>query len=372
MFHVGLDVHSNRSSLEILDDHGKLFKRMEVVGPWPKLLERIDALPRPMSVCFEASCGYGYLHDELSKRAVRVAVAHPGQLRLIFRSKRKNDRVDASKLAKLLFLDAVPTVHVPGVDVRSWRKLIVTRHSLVVRRVSCKNRVRALLRGAGVPTAGRSLWTKQARAWLHSLALSPGDHLALVVELSSLDQLSGLIRRVEKELNQFGRSHPGVGLLQSIPGVGPRTAEALAAWIDDVRRFRRVRCIGSYFGLVPCQDASGGRNRLGHITRDGPAVVRKLLCEAAHQAIRHSGFVRAWFERVMRGDRDRRKIAVVAVAHYLARVAATMLRTGESWRHEDKWGRPRSPASDGQGVLPPGRHRSEPALSSDDVSQDDG
>jgi transposase len=82
---------------------------------WPKLLERIEAeVPRPFAVCFEASCGYGYLHGRLSALAERVAVAHPGQLRLIFRSKRKNDRVDAEKQAKLLYLDQVPRCSAPS------------------------------------------------------------------------------------------------------------------------------------------------------------------------------------------------------------------------------------------------------------------
>jgi len=100
MHYVGLDVHARRSSLCILDSFGKVVKRVEVRGSWPKLMEQVAAqVPRPFAVCFEASCGYGYLHERLSALARRVAVAHPGKLRLIFRSKRKNDRVDAEKQA---------------------------------------------------------------------------------------------------------------------------------------------------------------------------------------------------------------------------------------------------------------------------------
>ena len=103
MHYVGLDVHARRSSLCILGPCGKVVKRLEVRGSWPKLLEQVASqVPRPFSVCFEASCGYGYLHERLSALAERVAVAHPGKLRLIFRCKRKNDRVDAEKQGKLL------------------------------------------------------------------------------------------------------------------------------------------------------------------------------------------------------------------------------------------------------------------------------
>ena len=123
-----------------------------------------------------------------------------------------------------------------------------------------------------------------------------------------------------------------MALLKTIPGVGARTAEAVAAYVDDVKRFARNKQVGSYFGLVPCQDASADRNRLGHITGDGPAVVRKFLCEACWQGVRRSPTLRAFFNRVMHDDPDRKKIALVACAHHLARVMGAMLRTGEVWR----------------------------------------
>ena len=104
------------------------------------------------------------------------------------------------------------------------------------------------------------------------------------------------------------------------------------AYLDDVKRFARSRRVGAYFGLVPCQDSSAGRERLGHITGDGPATVRKLLCEAAWQGVRRSPTLRAFFERVARGDPDRRKVAIVATARHIAVVAAAMVRTGEAWR----------------------------------------
>ena len=93
-----------------------------------------------------------------------------------------------------------------------------------------------------------------------------------------------------------------------------------------------MRAIGSYFGLVPCQDQSAGRNHLGRITRTGPATVRKLLIEAAWQSIRRCDETKKFFERVMRGDPDRRKIALVATAHHLLRVMLAMLKTGELCR----------------------------------------
>jgi transposase len=336
MHYVGLDVHARRSSVCVLNADGKAVRRFEVRGDWPALLERLAAdVPRPFAVCYEASCGYGFLHGRLSALADRVAVAHLGKLRLIYGDKRKNDRVDAAKVAKLLYLDAVPQCHVPAADVRAWRGPVEYRRRLVDRRVAVKNQVRALLRGLGVPgvPAGKALWSGRGLAWLRAVPLdADADRLRRELLAEELAELTAKVKRVERELDARADRHPGVALLRTIPGVGVRTAEAVCAYLDDVRRFARVRQVGCYLGLVPCQDASAGRERLGHITRDGPGTVRKLLCEAAWQAVRRSPAMRAYFERVAGGRPDRRKVALVATAHKLARAMAAMLRSGGAWR----------------------------------------
>lgn len=278
MWSIGLDVHQRVSYLCILDAHGKMVKEMVVRGPWSKLLKILGDIDHPFAVCYEASCGYGHLHDRLRRLAQRVVVAHPGQLRLIFRSKRKNDRVDARKLATLLFLDQVPPVHVPSLEVRSWRQLIEFRHRLIGKRTRVKNGLRSLLRGHGVSMAARGrLWTRSGVSWLGRAQLPTAEGILqrdmLLDELNHLDQQ---VKRVEQALGQIANAHPGVYLLRTIPGVGPRTAEAVMAYIDQADRFTRNKKVGSYFGLVPCQDQSAQANRLGHIT--GRVRVRLDTC----------------------------------------------------------------------------------------------
>lgn len=336
MRYVGLDAHWKQSTLCVLDERGRKIQSRTVPGRWSEVLEEVGRIRRPFAICFEASTGYGYLHDRLRRLARRVVVAHPGQLRLIFRSKRKNDRADAEKLAKLLYLDAVPPIHVPSSDVRSWRRMIGHRQKLIGERARVKNSIRAMLRSQGI-LAPQGLWSRRGEGWLQTAELSTAlDAVQRDVLLERLRGMNEMIARVECTLNRVAARHPGIALLKTIPGVGNRTAEAVVAWVDDPRRFHRVSRIGSYFGLVPSQDASGPVNRLGHITREGPSAVRGLLAEAAWQAIRRSDRVRAFYERVRRGDYERRKIALVATAHYLLRVMLTMLQTGEVWRTESQ------------------------------------
>jgi transposase len=336
MYHVGVDVGDQCSSVAILNENGKVLKQIEIKGGWGVMLNRVAMMPRPMAICYEASCGYGYLHEKFSKLSDRVQVAHPGQLRLIFRAKKKHNRVDALKLAKLLYLDEVPRVHVPSVDVRSWRMMIEFRQKLLARRVSVKNQIRAMLKSCGITSVEvaevKSLWTRKGIAWIDGVKLPELESLRREMMVDELKELATKMKRVEDQLAKVAARHPGVMLLMTIPGVGIRTAETFVAYVDDVKRFDRLKQVGSYFGLVPCQDATGNVNRLGHITRDGPATMRKLLVEAAWQGIRRSATIKAFYERIRREDRDRRKIALVATGHWLTRVMASMLRSGECWR----------------------------------------
>ena len=339
MYYVGLDVGDTCSSVEILDSCGQRVKHGEIEGRWPVVLDRIEKeVPRPFAICFEASCGYGYLYERLRGMAQQVQVGHPGRLRLIFQSKRKNNRIDAEKLAKLLYLGEVPRAHVPKAEVRSWRATIEWRESLLRKRVAAKNQVRALLKSQGMhaPEAIGSLWSKKGLKWLRNVELAEGEALCRDMLIGQLEHLSEQMGRVERYLKKVSDGQPAVALLRTIPGIGIRTAEAFVAYVDDIERFARIKCVSSYFGVVPRQDASGKVNRLGHITKDGPPTVRKLLIEGAWQGIRHSPTIRAFFERVKAEDPDRRKIALVATGHYLIRVMAAMLRSGECWRHEEK------------------------------------
>jgi transposase len=333
MFYVGLDIHSTRISVCALNGTGQVAHRSQV-RTIEEMVRVLKDLPDRFEVCYEASCGYGHYHDLLRPLAARVLVAHPGHLRLIFRSKHKNDRNDAERLAKLLYLGETPTVHVPAAEVRAWRELINCRAQVVAKRTRAKNTLRALLRSAGVvPPKKPGLWTKKGLAWLRQLELpTASQRLRRDLLLAEIEVLVGQIRRIEQELNRQARKTPAVALLRTIPGVGARTAEAVVAFIDDPHRFRNAKAIGRYFGLVPSQDQSGARNRLGHITREGAPVVRQLVAEAAWQAIRRSPRVRAFFERVQRDDPQRQKIALVATAHYLVRVMWAMLRHGTTWQ----------------------------------------
>jgi transposase len=351
MYWVGLDVHQRRTAMHILDANGRLFKEAVVIGSWDRLLEELATLPRPMAVCFEASTGCGWLYERILPLAVRVEVAHPGALRLIFKARKKNDRVDAAKLAMLLMMDQVPRAYIPDARVRGWRSLVEFRRRTVEKRTRTKNALRTVVRSCGIQTLPRrqTAWSAKGLEALRQLPLPHAhDRLRRDLLMEELEQYNRQIQCVERQLDDLADAHAGVALLRSMPGVGPRTAEAVVAYIDQPRRFRRNKQVGAYFGLVPCQDASGEVNRLGHITRQGPATVRKLLVEAAWQGIRHSPTLRDYYRRISQGKKTRRRIALVATAHHMLRVMQAMLKSGEVWRED-----PHPCSQDAQLPVPP-------------------
>jgi transposase len=232
-----------------------------------------------------------------------------------------------------LYLDAVPQAHVPSAATRQWRRLIELRRSLVRRRAGLKNQLHALLRSSGI-AAPASLFSGKAMSWLMQQTLDEAATLERAVLIEQMRGVKDQLQAVEKALGRVSDQEPRVTLLRTVPGVGKRTAEAFVAYVDRIERFGRSGKVGSYFGLVPCEDSSAGRERLGHITKQGPPAMRQLLTEAAWTGVRKSPTLRRRFEQICKDDPDRRKIAIVAIARHLSQVMAAMLRDNRGWREE--------------------------------------
>lgn len=342
MLTVGIDAHHRYYAMCVLDEHGKTVKEHTLRGGVEDVASWVASLKKPARVCYEASLGYGELHDALSEVMVKgspthVQVAHPGHLRAIFRSRKKNDRIDARKLATASFLEQVPLVHVPTRDVREWRQLIEHRRRQMDKRVRAMCALRAVLRGQAVAMPkGSRLWTKKGMEWVRAVGLrSPLAALRRDQLLLEVEHFTAAVKLVTARLDEIAESSPAVQLLTTIPGVGPRTAEAIAAYVDDAHRFSSTRKAGAYFGLVPSLDESAGTKRYGRITKQGPGTARKLLVEATWQVVRYSPTMKRLYERIRGGKKEKLGRAIVATAHHLLRAMVAMLKSGEQWRERE-------------------------------------
>jgi transposase len=292
---------------------------------------------------FEISGEAGYRYEALRGLVDTLTVSNPHKMTWIYRTSKKNDRIDCRKQAVLLSIGEVPPVHIPPLAVRQWRATIQQRRGLVNRMVSVKNRIRALLKAQGLtrPLHKGSWWKAANVQWMRQEAKdwaeATSEHLWRVHLTNLLDELKLLeeqLQKVTQYLDRYLAQHPGGTLLRSIPGVGPRTAEAILAYTDEVKRFQRSRQYAAYFGLTPKLDESGSVRRLGHISKEGPAVVRWLLVESVWRAIQKSPALKAFYERIVGSQSRRKKVAVVATARKLLTIMRAMLQTGELFNEE--------------------------------------
>lgn len=327
MINVGMDVHADKTVFHLFDPKAQRPHRSITAAT---TAEALGAVLRPLKgqcrVAFEVGTQAQWIASVVRPLAAEVQVANPSRIPWLFREGKKNDRLDARKLATLLYLQQLPTVHLPPADVSAWRALINHRRSLIKRRTMIKNQIRALLRSFNYRCPHRSCWTRIGRVWLRSLTFDAARTVVLTGLLAELDFVEGRRVRVEQQLEAIAAGQPAVALLRTIPGVGPRTAEAVVAFADDIRRFPDRKRFGSYFGMTPTQDASGRIDRHGHISKRGPSVVRWVLIEAVHRIVQHCPALRVYFERVARGRKDRYKKALVATGRKVLVIAFAMLR----------------------------------------------
>ena len=154
----------------------------------------------------------------------------------------------------------------------------------------------------------------------------------VALELQALKDVSELLHEVERRLEAFAATDANVKLLRTIPGVGRCTAEVVVAYLDDPRRFRNGRQVSAYAGLVPKQFQSGETDRRGRISRRGPSLLRKILVEAGWLLLQYNPWAQRLVQRISRGQKTRKKQAVVALARKLLVRCWAMLRDGTPWR----------------------------------------
>jgi transposase len=292
-------------------------------------------------VVIEACANAGWVHDHAAAAGHPVKVANTAAEAWKFQHlKRKTDHDDARRLAELEAIGQLPTVCLPDPATRQRRMLIAARQELVGQRVRCQNRIRALFAGQGLPVpSGARAWAAAGLAGIEAQSKPPADcrpdevwrgllHLAV----ARYRFLVGQIDQVEARLDAIAATDEATQLLETIPGVGPRTAEAVAAHLGDAGRFASAKQVGAYAGLVPRQYQSGVTDRKGRITRRGPGVLRKLLVECAWCMLRYNPWARAQYARLTGGGVSRKKPAVVALARKLLVRCWAMLRTKQKWR----------------------------------------
>ena len=338
--YIGFDIDSNKTIACVVQNGEKdRFSKIDSdIDSMKEYLKQERADGSKTHLTFEISGQAGYLYDSLQRYADTITVNNPVKVTWIYRTAKKNDRIDARKQAVLLSIGEIPKVYMPNKKIRQWRNMILHRRNLVGRCVQLKNRTRAVLKSQGIVKAccSGSWWKWDNRVWMKKLSQfrwSSGQlwRMQLAHLLEELELLETQVKSLTQYLDASLSKRGGGALLMSIPGVGPRTAEAVLAYTDDIHRFKGSKEFCAYFGLTPKLDESGSTRRLGHISKQGPSVVRWLVGESAWRVVKQSPAMCQFYEKVMNGQTNRKKIAIVAVARKLLSIMRAMMQTGEAY-----------------------------------------
>lgn len=333
MWIIGCDYHPRFQQIAFVNTEGGEYGNRRLEHP-AEAEQFYRALPgQTVRVGMEAGGHARWFERLLAELNQELWIGDPRKIRAAEPRKQKTDARDAAHLLELLLngeFERKMRIWVPKPEDRDVRQLVLHRHRLVGMRTRVKNQLRAVALNEGLLGRKPGLWSRKGQAQFQALVLPPwtdrrrADNLELLAEL--VERTEPLDRAVLAE----AEGRPEVVRLMTHPGIGPITALTYVLTLGDPLRFPTSRKLASYLGLIPAEDSSGGRQRLGHISKQGNALLRSLLVEAAHSAAQREPDLGRCYRRL--AMRKNRSIAVVAVARKLAVRLWWMWKRGQSYQ----------------------------------------
>jgi transposase len=242
----------------------------------------------------------------------------------------------------LAALGQLVPVYIPCRRQREYRRLVKYRQVVLGRVNRVQNNIRAIFAQRGIEMVrGQKMWALERlqliaehRKPLADCSLGDLWRGELDLELIQLEHLRQHQHQIHKQLQAIARADERVQLLETIPGVGRKTAEVVVAYLDDPHRFQNARQVSSYAGMVPRRYQSGEMDRHGRIHKRGPRQLRSALVEAAWLMLRYNPWAKSVYDRLTSGQKTRKKKAIVAVARKLLVRCWVMLLRKEPWNKE--------------------------------------
>jgi len=331
-FFVGIDLGDKKSRLCFLDGAGLVVAETDLATTREEMGEYFSAIPYSR-IALEVGTHSGWLSGLLKGLGHEVFVANPRRMESIHKNRRKNDRVDALTLARLVRADVellYPIEH-RGASAREDLVLLRARDALVSVRTKLINSMRGLVKSVG----GR-LPKCSAEAFAQSVANAIPAEVrdALTPMLEQIRSLTEKIRGYDKVVSEVARKkYPQTALLSQPNGVGDLTALAFLLTLECPERFRKSRDVGAYLGLVPRQYDSGDSSPQLRITKTGDVMLRRLLVGSAQYMLgpfgKDSDLRRHGLKIASRGGKNAKKRAVVAVARKLGVLMHRLWLNGE-------------------------------------------
>jgi transposase len=324
MMIIGCDYHPSWQQIAWVEtETGETGERklMHADGEAERFYRQLAA---PALIGMESTGNSHWFVDLVATMDHQVLVGDAAAIRAKQVRKQKTDRRDAAHILNLLLKNNFPAIWTPSIEQRDQRQLLIHRWGLVRLRARAKNELQHLAMNKGVQKKAR-LWSAAGQKLLRELPLQywAGQRRENLLQLLAIfdQQITVLDQAAVKAAQESEQAR----LLMTQPGVGPITSLAFVLTMGDVARFPRGKQVASYLGLIPREYTTGGRQRLGAITKQGNRFLRMLLVEAAHSVIRcDPGFRKQYLHRCHKKPKG---VAKVAVARKLAIRLYWMLRT---------------------------------------------
>jgi transposase len=293
---IGCDLHARQQTLAMLDTATGEVVNETLAHEGDCVREFYSSLPNPVQVGIEATGSMKWFLNLMEELGIDCQVGHPATIRAAEPRRQKHDQRDAELLLKLLAENRFPSIWQPSKELLDLRALLLHRHQWVRLRTRIQNALQAIALANGL-RRGSSLWSQRGQQAITSLPLA--THTA-----HRRSELQAMYERFEAEIEQLNervleqaKQRTTAGLLMTHPGVGPITALATDVFLGDPKRFRDGKALASYIGIIPRENSSGGRQRLGGLTKQGNPLLRFLWCEAAVHAVRRDPELRQFYRR---------------------------------------------------------------------------
>jgi len=313
MMIIGVDYHPSFQQIAFMDQAtGECGERRlnHSDGEAEKFYRELKQPGVSVRVGIEATGYSRWFERLLVGLSIEVWIGNAAEIKAKRVRKQKTDREDARLLLKLLLEDRFPRIWVPSPENRDLRQLLWHRHRLVQMRTRIMNQLQAIAMNEGQRWK-KKLFSEAGRAQLEKFPLAVWANRRRQDLLELLDRMDPTIEELTAAVEQEARKRPEVLRLMTHPGVGPLTALAFVLIIGTPERFPGGKQIGSYLGVIPSEDSSGGRQRLGHISKQGSALLRFLLVEAAQAAARSNPhWRRRYVHLAMRREKSIAKVAM--------------------------------------------------------------
>lgn len=315
MLIIGCDFHSRFQQVAMVDiENGELIeRRLEHANGEAKKF--YAELQKPVRVGMEATGYAQWFERMLAKLGHELWVGDGAQIHAAMVRKQKTDSRDALHIHDLMLQNRFPQIWIPSPAERDLQQLLRHRHKMVCLRTSLRNQLQALAMSQGLYRK-KKLWASQGREEFQRVALDPWADRRRQELLQLLDGLEPSLAELDRAVAKEAEKNPAALCLMEQPGVGPVTALMFVLTIGPVERFGTSKQVVSYLGLNPRESSSGGRQRLGSISKQGNSMTRFLLVEAAQTAVQYDEELRRDYQRLKfrRGS----AVAKVAVARKLA------------------------------------------------------